>query len=199
MRKCICIGRQYGSGGRRIALKAAENIGIRCYDSELLTKAITDSGITSNQLLEEADEKTASWMYTALYEGSNKEYYGKNPNDILFSAQKKIILEIAAREDCILVGRCADHILRRQKDCQMTSIFINAPMDYRIREIMSRENVNDKDAAKLIRKTDRQRKIYYEYYTGNDWGKPSDYDIMLNAQSMGEERILKLIGHIYNS
>lgn len=196
MRKIICIGRQSGTNGRVIARKTAEKLGIPCYDEELLQKAVEESGI-SEDVLKKADERAANpLLYTSLYEGSNKEFFGKNANDILFLAQTKVIQALAEKEDCIFVGRCADNVLRRAP-CSVLSVFITAPMRYRIRTVMERENTDEKGAAAHIRKVDRWRKVYYDYYTGNDWGKPSDYDVVLNAGLLGEDRVVDILVGLY--
>lgn len=197
MHNIICIGRQSGSNGRLIARKTAEKLGIACYDRELLEKAVQTSGI-SKELIENADEKVANpFLYTTLYSGSSNEYFGKNANDILFLAQRQIILDIASKEDCVFVGRCADDILRKKGGCGLLCAFITASMEYRIKTVMTRDGLSEKAAADYVRKVDRSRKAYYDFYTDNDWGKPSDYDVTLNASSLGEDRIVDTLAYLY--
>ena len=95
------------------------------------------------------------------------------------------------------MGRCADYVLKRDPQFSVLSVFITASMDYRIQTIMSTNQLNEKDATALIRKMDRARKTYYDYYSGNDWGKPSDYDMTLNASSLGEEKIGEILTRIF--
>lgn len=199
MSKIICISRQSGSNGGIIGEKTAEMLGIPCYDKELLVKAVKSSGI-AEELLSKADEKAASKMlYAALYEGDNKEYYGKTANDILFSTQKEVIIDLASKGDCIFVGRCAGDILKKEAEHQVLSVFIAAPVDYRIKKVMDREGIDEKTAAATVRRVDKARRVYYDYYTKNDWGKPSDYDLILNPASIGEDGLCQILAALYKN
>ena len=199
MRRIICIGRQCGSNGHVIAQKTAEKLNIPCYDKEILEKAVQSSGL-SKDILEKADEKAANpFLYSVWYDGISAEYHGRSTNDILFLAEQKIILDFAAEHDCVFVGRCADYILKKDPQFSVLSVYITAATDYKIQTIMATNHLNEKDAANLIRRTDKARKTYYDYYTGNDWGKPSDYDITLNASSLGESRIVDFLTRIYET
>jgi cytidylate kinase len=197
MRKIICIGRQYGSGGHRIAQAAAEQLGIPCYDREILEMAIKDSGIASESIANTDEKAPNAWMYSILYEGVNKHYYGKISNDILFDLEKKIILEAAKRSDCIFVGRCADAILKGSPDCCVKSIFIRADPEARITEIMNRCQCSRKQAASRIRKTDDARKNYYRTYCGGSWGEDQTYDYILDSSKLTQEQLLDTIRKIY--
>lgn len=126
MRKIICIGRQFGSGGHFIARKFAERECIPYYDRKILDRASEASGI-ARDIMERADERMAHPLWQPLYyEGNSKKYYGKNANDILFEAQKEIILEDAKKSDAVFVGRCADYILREFTDYCVKSIFCSS-------------------------------------------------------------------------
>lgn len=198
MRKIICIGRQFGSGGHFIAQKFAEKECIPYYDRKILERAIEASGI-ARDIMERADERMAHPLWQPVYyEGNSKKYYGKNANDILFEAQKEIILEDAKKSDAVFVGRCADYILREFTDYCVKSIFFVAPMEYRIRQTMVVDHLSEKEASVKVRKSDKMRSAYYNYYTGHDWGKPSDYNYCVNVADNDEEEIITLMGHIYN-
>lgn len=198
MRKILCIGRQFGSGGHQLAKNFAERAGIDYHDKKLIDRAIEKSGL-SRVIMEKADERVANpFLQPVYYEGNSPKYYGKNANDILFEAQKEVILEEAAANDCVFVGRCADYILKKNTDYCVRSIFIAAPMDYRIQRTMERDRLNEKDAAAKIRKMDKARSAYYNYYTDCDWGKPSDYDYCINMASNSEEEILHLLMQLFN-
>lgn len=197
MRKIICVGRQFGSGGHILAKKFAEQAGIIYYDRKILDRAIETSGVARN-IIEHADERTAHPLWQPIYyEGNSKKYYGKNANDILFEAQKEVILLDAAKSDSIFVGRCADYILKKETDFFIKSIFFVAPMEYRIRQTMEIDNLGEKEAAAKVRKMDKARSAYYNYYTGRDWGKPSDYNYCINVADNSEEEILALLNNIY--
>ncbi len=197
MRKIICIGRQFGSGGHLIARTFAQQAGLEYYDKRLFEHAVETSGITRN-ILEQADERMANPLYQPVYyEGNFKKYYGKNANDILFEVQKELILQEAETKDCVFVGRCADYILKKHTDYIVRSIFFTAPMDYRIHKTMENDGLNEKDASVRVRKMDKKRSAYYNYYTGRDWGKPSDYNYCMNTADNSEEEIMNLLLHIY--
>lgn len=199
MRKIICIGRQFGSGGHLIAKEFARKVGITYYDKKILKQAAEISGI-DEKILEKAEEKTANpLLHSIYYQGSSKEYFGKNANDILFQVQKNIVLDWAQKEDCVIVGRCADVILKENTDYAVKSIFMAAPMEYRIHNTMEIDGLSEKKAASRIRKADKKRSAYYNFYTGHDWGKISDYDLCINTAEAEEEEIVNLLEYIYQS
>ena len=192
MSKVICVERQFGSGGHTIAKKVAEKLEYSYYDKKLLEEAVIRSGLSS-EIMEKAEERATPFMYEAYFEGNLVECYAKSANDIMFEAEKQLILEAADRSDCVIVGRCASYILGMETGHQILHIFIAAPMEYRIRRVMERDGLDEKKAAARIRKMDKARKAYCEYYTGNDWGKPSDYDMILNPVRLGEEQAVSVI------
>ncbi|MCI8668368.1 MAG: cytidylate kinase-like family protein [Lachnospiraceae bacterium] len=197
MRKIICIGRQFGSGGHLIARKIAEQTGMEYYDKKLFEYAVETSGFTRN-ILEHADECMANPLLQPIYyEGNSKKYYGKNANDILFEVQKELILKAAETKDCVFVGRCADDILKKYTDYFVKSIFFTAPMEYRIQRTMANDGLDEKAASVQVRKMDKKRSAYYNYYTGRDWGKPSDYNYCINTAENSEKEIMDLLLHIY--
>ncbi len=197
MRKIICIGRQFGSGGHLIAKRFAKQAGIEYYDRRIVERAIEVSGMARG-IMERADERMAHPLLQPIYyEGNSKKYYGKNANDILFEVQREIIFEDAAKSDCIFVGRCADCILREKGGYAMKSIFFVAPMEFRIRNTMEVDHLTEKEAAAKVRKMDKARSVYYNYYTGHDWGKPSDYSYCINVADHKDGEIMALLAHIY--
>lgn len=195
MNKVICIGRQFGSGGHVIAKRVAEKMGIDYYDKYLIERAIEKSGLPAHAM-EKADERTTPFIYEAYYEGNMKEHYGKSANDIMYEAQKELILEAADKGDCVVVGRCAHDIIRRESSHLAIHIFITAPMQYRINKVMEWEKIEEKQAAARIRKIDKARRAYYNYYTGGDWEKPSDYDMIFNSAQLGENNVVCMITEI---
>jgi cytidylate kinase len=200
MRKIFCIGREFGSGGLSIAKEAAKALNINCYDREILDEAVRSSGLPKEHDIVHMDEKAPSaWMYSILYEGSDRRYYGMISNDVLFSLEKKIILAAAEREDCIIVGRCADNILKQCRDYSVLSIFVTAYTDDRVKAIMERKEVNEGTAKDLIRKTDKERRVYYKTYTGKEWGISSSYDLTLNSSTLSRAAIIDILKYLYNN
>ncbi|MCM1227225.1 MAG: cytidylate kinase-like family protein [Clostridium sp.] len=199
MSKIICIGRQYGSGGHKIAQALAEELNIPYYDKKILDDAIVKSGMNA-EVLKNAEERLPNPLLHAIYyEGNSNDYYGKNANEILYMTQKELILEYAEKSGCIIVGRCADVILKENTNHAVKSIFANASMSYRIAATMKNESIDEKSAASVIRKADKRRSAYYSYHTGKDWGKASDYDFCINTATNDWKDIITLLSYIYQS
>ena len=171
MRKhVIALGRQFGSGGREIGRKLSESLGFAY-----------------------KDEKAGNpWLFKAFYQGGPKVKQGQSAEDVLFQMQSEIIRELAEKEDCIIVGRCADLVLTGQ-DVDCLSLFICAPFEWRVHHRMELENLDEKAARALVEKTDAQREKYYTHYTGRPWGLPENYDICINSARLGIERTAALL------
>lgn len=190
----ICIGRQYGSGGREIGEKLAEALQIPYYDKLLLEKAAQDTRI-SEQLLREEDERPARFggvlsgnsfadtasMAHAFYSGSRAAY----------EAGRTAILDIAGQGPCVIIGRCASSILRGRDNVR--SVFIYADDGNRLRRVMARNGLEEKDAQRRIRKMDRMRKEYFDFYADTAWGQPESYDLMLSSSRCGIGGCVRLI------
>lgn len=197
MRKIICVGRQFGSGGHYLAEKLAEQLKIPYYDKRIFDEAV-NTGVLPSEILKKAEEKAAKPLLQPIYfEGDKKEYYGMNANDILFNIQKQLILSYAEKSDCVIVGRCADYILKTCTDYAVKSIFITASMEDRIRSTMRIDALDEKKAAAKVRQFDKTRSAYYNYYTSCDWGKPSDYDFCISTSRNEEKMILDVLCRIY--
>ena len=192
----ITIGRQFGSGGRAVGEMLAQKLGISFYDKELISLAAKDSGI-SPEVFEGVDEKAAnSLLYslsTGMYSfGSGFSVMGDLPvNDKLYLLQHKIIKEIAENESCVIVGRCADYVLRDNPNC--INVFIYADMEYRKQEAVKRHGIDKARAEHIINKTDKSRANYYSFYSGQKWGMAENYDLCINAGKLSEEKIVDLI------
>lgn len=191
----ITIARQYGSGGREIGLKVGELLGVAAYGRELINMAAQKSGYSAD-VLHMADEKHPSSLLYTLAMGSTlygmpNIRYDAPINDKLFAVQSDIIRGIAEKENTVFIGRCADYALRNTSS--ILRVYIYAPTDKRIERISERNGISRSDAKELIEKTDKRRSNYYNYYTGNKWGKYDNYDIMLDASVMGIEGSAKLI------
>ena len=185
------IGREFGSGGHEIGTELAAWLGIPVYDKAFIEAAESASGIKA-EVLEKADEKREnSWLYTVHY-NTSEDFRGMSAGEILFKIQSKLVIEYATRSDCVIVGRCADHILDNA-GIRHLSVFIAAPLEERIKRISNIRSLTEKEAAALIARTDKPRKSYYEYNTGRSWGKPSGYDMCLNSASFGIKRAAEAI------
>ena len=183
----ICIGREFGSGGHEIGKRLAEEAGLSFYDNELVEAAMKRSDMVAHAL-HEADEKRANpWLHKIVFQTEDKELRGLSVNDIMFQLQSREILELAGRGDCIFVGRCADFVLAKA-GMKHISLFIAAPFEDRVKRKMELLNLDEKAATALVRKMDKSRKNYYDYYTGNGWGKPYNYDACINSSVLGVDR-----------
>lgn len=191
----ITIGRQFGSGGRTIGKKLAEKLGIAYYDKELINLASKESGICG-EFFEKADEKTSGSLLKALAMGfsMNNAIFQSNDylsNESLFQIQSDVIRKVAAEQSCILVGRCADYILREDPRC--ISVFISASPDDRIKRAMEYNNITEKEAEEQIHKADKSRASYYNYYTDKTWGAAESYDLCINSSLYGIDKTTDFI------
>lgn len=184
----ISIGRQHGSGGREIARLLARELGIKCYDKEIVDEAAKHSDF-SRDLINAYDEKRMSAFM--LHAGG----YGLNENFRLnmqvVSAQFDAIRKIASKGDCIFVGRCADYILRDRSD--LVSVFILGDMDERLKCLERRQGLDEAAARKKIKEVDKDRSSFYKYYSDQTWGDAQNYDLCINSSRLGVEGTVKVI------
>lgn len=184
----ITIGRQFGSAGREIGQKIAEDLGIKLYDKEMLARAAKESGICE-EIFETHDEKpTNSFLYSLVMDTYSMGYSGNTYTDMpinhkVFLAQFDAIKKIADEGPCILVGRCADYALESYNN--VVSVFIHADLDSRIRRIARIYDLPDNKAKDLILKTDKKRASYYNYYTNKKWSDAESYELCLNSGELG--------------
>ena len=192
----ITIGREYGSAGREIGRRIAEDFGIKLYDKEMLARAAKESGICE-EIFESHDEKpTNSFLYSLVMDTYSMGYSGNTYTDMpinhkVFLAQFDAIKKIADEGPCILVGRCADYALESYKN--VVSVFIHADLDARIRRIARLYDLTDAKAKDRILKTDKQRSSYYNYYTNKKWSNANSYELCLNSAELGIEGTAKAI------
>lgn len=194
----ICIGREFGSGGHEIGKELAEHIRIPFYDRELVDIAI-EQNPSIKEAMEKADEKKANaFIHSVWYEEIDKNLRGLSANDIVFKLQTEAILELSKAKDAIFVGRCSDYILKKAGIPHL-SLFISAPFSDRVKRKMDLLRRDEKYITSLIRKTDKQRQAYYNYYTGGNWGKPDNYDFCINSSAWGIEKTVKVLSHLHTS
>lgn len=190
-KKIITIGRQFGSGGHLIGEKLAEKLGFSYYDRKLLDLAAEKSGMSHNAV-RDADEKAASpWYYAAMVQ-SGAPSGMLCTNDTIFNIESDIIKEIARTEDAVIVGRCSDYILRNA-DCELLSVFIYAPLEARIKRTMERDKISESEAAAKIKRHDKQRRLYYDFYTDKKWASHSSYNINLDSERFGIDKSVDII------
>ena len=192
-RYVITIARQYGSGGRTIGEMLADRLGIHFYDKELMKLASEDSGI-NERLFNTADEKVKQSVFSKMFK-TEKAYTGEviSPesggfvsDDNLFNYQAKVVKELAERENCVIVGRCADYVLKDYD--HVLSVFIHGPKDFCMQEAAKKINLTGKELERFITKTDKERADYYKYYTGREWTDARNYDLCLDSSKLGFER-----------
>ena len=193
----INIGRQLGSGGKAVGERLAERFGIPVYDKRLIKMAAEHSGF-GQEFFEKADEKPAKGFFATLlgylrspFAGDDAIYNNPLSHDALFKMQSDVIRQLAERESCIFVGRCADYVLRDRD--HVTHIFLYASLEKRVERIMRLEHVDADKARELIRKTDKQRKSYYNFFADGNWGVRSNYDLMLRTDDHTPEEIAEMI------
>ena len=192
----ITIGREYGSAGRQIGYKVAEDLGIKLYDREMLERAAKESGICE-ELFETHDEKpTNSFLYSLVMDSYSFGYPSSSYTDMpinhkIFLAQFDTIRKIASEGPCILVGRCADYALEEFNN--VLSVFIHADMDARVRRIARIYDLTDAKAKDRIIKTDKKRSSYYNYYTSKRWGDADSYDLCIDSGKMGVDGSVELV------
>ncbi len=187
----ITIARQYGSGGRTVGKMLAKDLGIPYYDKELLKKASEESGINEG-LFAGADETLKN---SPLLRITKKVYQGQlippDSNDFtsaenLFNYQAKVIKQLAEEESCVIIGRCADYVLRDYDN--VLSVFVHAPEDYCIEQAKKKLAMSEKEVKKFIQKTDKQKEEYYKHFTGREWSDARNYDLCLDSSKLGYEK-----------
>lgn len=188
----ICIGREFGSGGHEIGRELAESLQVPFYDHQLVDLAIERCKPVAEELKKADEKRVNSFLYRVWYETVDKDLRGLSANDMLFKLQKETIINLSRSGQGVFVGRCADYILG-QAGIPRVSLFISAPFSDRVKRKMSQLNLDAKSAVELVRKTDKQRKAYYDYYTEGGWGKPEHYDYCINSSAMSEEQTIQMI------
>lgn len=197
--KIITIARQFGSGGHEAAQKLSEILHIPLYDRNLVEMAAERMG-HSPVSVEKVDESALSSFlstYRIPKEPNSVTGYGLSLNDSTYVTQTIIIEALAQKGPCIIVGRCADYVLRNYPD--LVDVFICANMDDRVRRIMERYSFSERDAVNAIRSTDRRRKNYYENYTKRKWGSIESHQMLFNISRLGMDRTIEIIKGIYEA
>ena len=191
----ITIGREYGSAGHEIGQKLAHDLGIKCYDKELLALAAKESGLCEELFVNNDEKPTNSFLYSLVMDtyslGYTTSYVDMPINQKVFLAQFETIKKLADKESCVIVGRCADYALESYPHAM--SVWISADLATRVDRIKRLYQLNDSKANDLIRKTDKRRASYYNYYSSKKWGEAKGYDICLNSGKLGIDGTIEVI------
>ena len=189
--RIVTISREFGSGGRTIGKLVAQKLGIPCYDAEIIQKIAQESGF-SEGYIREAGEYTPGGVLDNLF--SNRAY-GPTNEDYLWNIQYNLITELAQKEACVIVGRCADYILRDTADC--LKVFIHADMDFRSKRIVEVYGERENAPEQRIKDKDKRRAAYHRFYTHRKWGQSQNYHITLDSGALGLERCTEIICSLY--
>lgn len=185
MNTIINVGRSFGSGGGFVAKAIGTKLGIPVYDNELISKVAEESGY-SKGLFAKGEEKRSLFSVSSFFASGRLSYSdsGYVNDNVMFRIQSEVIRSIAERGDAIIIGRCADYILR---DLKCLDVFICAPLEFRVSRLVESEKISPEEAEDLIRRKDRTRETYYNYYTFGAWGTASNYDLCVDSSVLGIE------------
>ena len=188
MKKVITITRQYGSGGREIGRKLAEAYDIPFYDNEIISRAAKDTGFAEAAFERAEDKASNSLLYSIamgmnVFSSQDVGFSGLSLDDRIFLAQSKVIRNVAAEGPCVIVGKCADYILREQEN--VVNLFIRASLDFRIRRAVEVEGVSEEKSAEAVMKKDKSRANYYKYHSGERWDNVLNYDMAICSDLCG--------------
>ena len=189
----IAIGRQFGCGGRAIGQKLAEKFGYAFYDRDIIRMAAGTSGYSTDFIEKHEEKMTGSLLFDLMNQMYAYSAEEEAPKDKIFEAEKKVILELAEKGNCVIVGRMADYILKEHKNA--VSVFLYTSMENRIANVQEREPLSEKEAQTLILSKEKQRAVNYRYYTNQVWGFAGNYDISLDS-TMGVDTIADIIDHV---
>ena len=192
----VTIGRSFGSRGAEIGRKLSERLNIPFYDKEILEEQVKKSGFTGEYLASFDEKKTSSFLYSIFMNPESimlqAGYGGAQPMELAIQkVQFQTIHDIAEKGSCVIVGRRADQILKN--DYNVVSVFVTATEEDRISHVSERDELSRKDAEAKIRRMDRSRKSYYNYYGDSQWGEASNYDICLNSSKFGVDGCVEMI------
>ena len=198
-KKIVTISRQYGSGGRYIGENLAKAMGVPCYDEKLIDMVAKESGFAQSFVAEKGERMTGSLLFniaSSLSFANNvfSTNNGVTLHDEIYFTQNRIIKELADKGPCVIVGRCADYILREREDC--LNVFIFADNESKIERAEKYFNITREEAPAVLKKKDKARANHYKYYTDQEWGMASNYDLCLNSGLIGIEGCVKAIQQV---
>lgn len=194
-KRIITISREFGSGGRFIGKEVAKKLGIKYYDKDIIAQIAEQSGFSPEYIRENAELSPKKGLFAYAFSG--RDITGKSIEDMVYEAQRKVILDIAAKESCVIIGRNADVILKDRDD--VLNVFIHGDMPEKVKRICGLYHVSEDDAVKMINDTDKRRSTNYNFYTEQKWGMARNYTLSLNSSQLGydmcEKMILECMNH----
>ena len=188
-KRIITISREFGSGGRFIGEEVAKKLGIAYYDKNIIGQIAEKSGLSPEYIQENAELSPKKGLFAYAFAG--RDITGKSVEDMVYEAQRKVILELADKESCVIIGRNADYILKDRDD--VLNVFIHGDMPEKIQRICKLHNTSEADAVKMINDIDKRRMTNYNFYTDQKWGKASNYTLCLNSSQLGYDRCEAII------
>ena len=188
-KRIITISREFGSGGRFIGEEVAKKLGIAYYDKNVINEITEKSGLSPEYIQENAELSPKKGMFA--YALAGRDITGRSVEDMVHEAQRKVILELAEKASCVIIGRNADYILKDRDD--VLNVFIHGNMPEKTQRIIRLYNVDEKKAVKMMADTDKRRMTNYNFYTEHKWGKASNYTLCLNSSQLGYDRCEKII------
>ena len=194
-KKIVTISRQYGSGGRYIGKKLSEKLGIPCYDEKLIDMVAKESGFAQDFVAEKGERMTGSLLFNIAsslsYANNILSGNGMSLQDEIYFIQNRIIKDLAEKGSCVIVGRCADYILRERKE--VLNIFIYADMESKMERAVTYFGLEKENVSAILKKKDKARSNHYKYYTDQEWGMASNYDLSLNSGILGIDGCVEMI------
>ena len=188
-KRIITISREFGSGGRFIGEEVAKKLGIAYYDKNIINEIAEKSGLSPEYIQENAELSPKKGLFAYAFAG--RDITGKSVEDMVYEAQRKVILGLAEKEPCVIIGRNADYILKDRED--VLNVFIHGDMPEKIHRIIHLHNVEEQEAVRMLSDTDKRRMTNYNFYTEQKWGKASNYTLCLNSSQLGYDRCEKII------
>ena len=188
-KRIITISREFGSGGRFIGEEIAKKLGIAYFDKKIINEIAEKSGLSPEYIQENAELSPKKGLFAYAFAG--RDITGKSVEDMVYEAQRKVILDLAEKEPCVIIGRNADYILKDRDD--VLNVFIHGNMPEKTQRIIRLYNVDEKKAVKMMADTDKRRMTNYNFYTEQKWGKASNYTLCLNSSQLGYDRCEKII------
>lgn len=189
MRRIITISREFGSGGRTIGKLVADKLGINYYDKELIEKIAEETGFSKKFIEQNGEYARGKNLFSYAFLGRTTQ--GKSVEDCIWETQRNIILNLAEKESCVIVGRCADYILSDRDDC--LNVFIHADKEFKKDRIVKLYGETADKPEKRLKDKDKRRSVNYKFYTDRQWGKASNYHICLDSSEIGIDRCVEII------
>ena len=188
-KKIITISREFGSGGRFIGEEVAKKLGFACYDKNIIGQIAEKSGLAPEYIRESAELSPKKGLFAYAFAG--RDITGKSVEDLVYETQRKVILELAEKESCVIIGRNADFILKDRDD--VLNVFIYGDLPEKVERICRLYHMSEQESVRMMTDIDKRRMTNYNFYTEQKWGKASNYTLSLNSSQLGYDRCEKII------